>query len=193
MSKRTNITGFALLVVLLTAGAAQGLSDTNTVDSGDIVDFTIVANDIKTAAIGGRPIVDNSLKTADIDESSLAFPCSSSAGPSFATIDAAAVPISATYVATGVQTFRNCSGQAVQARKNGTGAICVKFVGSTQEHAVVSIVGTSGSSGVDTFAGSAACNSPVSATPTPGQFQVLLRSGENTHPLTDFPFTILAF
>jgi len=71
MSLRSTIAGATLLVVLLTAGAAQSLSGSNTVTSDDIVDFSIVATDIKTAAIGGRPIVDNSITGTDINESSL--------------------------------------------------------------------------------------------------------------------------
>src|SRR5687768_16007348 len=61
-----SIVGFAVLIVLLSAGAAQSLAGTNTVTSDDIVDGTIVAADIKTAAIGGRPIVDSSILKADI-------------------------------------------------------------------------------------------------------------------------------
>ena len=74
MNLKSTVIGSTLLVILLTAGAAQSLSGSNTVTSDDIVDRTIVANDIKTAAIGGRPIVDNSITGADVNESTLALP-----------------------------------------------------------------------------------------------------------------------
>ena len=47
MNLKSTVIGSTLLVVLLTAGAAQSLSGSNTVTSDDIVDRTIVANDIQ--------------------------------------------------------------------------------------------------------------------------------------------------
>ena len=70
-----HILGYTALTVILTAGAAQSLAGSNTVFSDDIVDFSIVANDIKTAAIGGRPIVDNSLTGTDVNEATLVLTC----------------------------------------------------------------------------------------------------------------------
>lgn len=69
-----HLLGYTALTLVLTAGAAQSLAGSNTVTSDDIVDGTIVANDIKTAAIGGRPIVDNSITGADVNEATLTLP-----------------------------------------------------------------------------------------------------------------------
>jgi hypothetical protein len=50
------VVGFAFLVVLLSAGAAQSLSGTNTVDSGDIKNGTIVGADVSDNSLTGTDI-----------------------------------------------------------------------------------------------------------------------------------------
>lgn len=74
MKKRSVLVSFAALTVLLTAGAAQSLSGTNTVDSGDIIDRTIGTPDVKVGAFAGQTILDNSMTTNDINEETLKFP-----------------------------------------------------------------------------------------------------------------------
>jgi len=197
MIKRSTIISFAGLVLLLTAGAAQGLSGSNTVFSDDIVDGTITHGDVKPNSLGGSRLLNNaitgskvfnnSITGTDVNEATLEFPCGSPAGPSFATIDLEG--IDGDYDVGPVESAQNCAGETVLVKTLGTGVTCVKFVDSTQTHAVVSIVGTTGLSGLNTFAGSAACNGTV--TPTPGEFQVLTRDGTNV--LANIPFTILAF
>jgi hypothetical protein len=91
MSKRAALLGYVLLVVLMSAGAAQSLSGTNTVDSGDIQagevkgsdiaanvvtgdkikDGSITPFDIKDGVLGGPDVANNSLTGDDINESSL--------------------------------------------------------------------------------------------------------------------------
>lgn len=71
MRTRSTIFGFAILIVLLTAGAAQSLSGSNTVFSDDIVDGTITTPDLKTGALSGSKILDNSVTGTDINESTI--------------------------------------------------------------------------------------------------------------------------
>jgi len=81
MNIRSTIIGTTLLVVLLTAGAAQSLSGSNTVFSDDIVDGTVTHADIKANSIGGSRLLDNAVTGgkildstvtgADVNESSL--------------------------------------------------------------------------------------------------------------------------
>jgi len=71
MRTRSTILGFATLIVLLTAGAAQSLSGSNTVFSDDIVDGTITTPDLKTGALSGSKILDNSVTGTDINESTI--------------------------------------------------------------------------------------------------------------------------
>jgi len=74
--KRTHaLFAFVALTVLLTAGAAQSLAGTNTVDSGDIVDRTIKARDIKVGGIAGQTILDNSMTGTDVNEATLVLAC----------------------------------------------------------------------------------------------------------------------
>lgn len=63
-----HIIGYTALTVILTAGAAQSLAGTNTVDSGDIVDGTISTPDLKNGAVSGSKILDNSVTSADIQD-----------------------------------------------------------------------------------------------------------------------------
>lgn len=62
---------FAALTVLLTAGTAQSLSGTNTVDSGDIIDGQVKYIDLKDGSVAGKKILDNSVTGTDINESTL--------------------------------------------------------------------------------------------------------------------------
>lgn len=68
-----HLLGYTALTVILTAGAAQSLSGTNTVDSGDIIDGTIGTPDLKTGSVSGTKILDNSVTGTDINESTLAI------------------------------------------------------------------------------------------------------------------------
>jgi hypothetical protein len=61
MRNRSAIVGYAVLTLILTAGAAQGLAGTNTVTSDDIVNETIKSSDV----------LNNSLTTSDIKNGSL--------------------------------------------------------------------------------------------------------------------------
>ena len=60
---------------MLTAGAAQSLPGTNTVDTGDIIDRTIGTPDVKVGAFAGQTILDNSMTTLDINEATLVLTC----------------------------------------------------------------------------------------------------------------------
>lgn len=71
MRTRSTVVGYALLTVLLTAGAAQGLSGSNTVFSDDIVDGAIITPDLKTGAVSGSKILDNSVTGSDINEATI--------------------------------------------------------------------------------------------------------------------------
>jgi len=74
--KRQVFAGFGLFAVaVMIAGtmSASALSGTNTVDSGDIVDGTIINSDIKADAILGSRVRNDSLTGADINESTLAI------------------------------------------------------------------------------------------------------------------------
>lgn len=56
MSIRSSAIGLTAVVVLMSAGAAQSLSGTNTVDSGDIIDGQITSADVKNNSIYGADI-----------------------------------------------------------------------------------------------------------------------------------------
>jgi hypothetical protein len=80
-----HVLGYTALTVIFTAGAAQSLAGTNTVDGGDIVDGTITTSDLKAGAVAGSKILnnavtgakifDNSVTSADVAESSLVLTC----------------------------------------------------------------------------------------------------------------------
>lgn len=80
---RPTIVGFAILVVLMTAGAAQSLSGSNTVFSDDIVDRAVANADLGTNsitrakiadnAIAGPEVVNNSISGADVLGASLTY------------------------------------------------------------------------------------------------------------------------
>jgi len=71
MRARSTLIGFATLIILLTAGAAQSLSGSNTVFTDDIVDGAVTTADIKANAVSGSRILDNAVTGADIAESTL--------------------------------------------------------------------------------------------------------------------------
>lgn len=87
---RSTVVGFAILIVLLSAGAAQSLSGSNTVFSDDIVDGTVRHADIKANSLGGSRLLDNSITGAkirkntvtgdDVNEASLNMAGNCSAG-----------------------------------------------------------------------------------------------------------------
>jgi len=66
-----SLVGYAALTLLLTAGAAQSLSGTNTVDSGDIIDGQVATPDLKTGSVSGSKILDNSVTGTDVNEATL--------------------------------------------------------------------------------------------------------------------------
>lgn len=82
--KRRNlghILGYTALTVILTAGAAQSLTGSNTVFGDDIVDGTITTPDIKANSIGGsrlldsavtgRKIFDGTITSSDVADNSI--------------------------------------------------------------------------------------------------------------------------
>jgi hypothetical protein len=71
MRNRSAIIGYAMLTVILTAGAAQGLAGTDTVTSDDIVNETIMSQDVKNENLTGSDIKNESLTTYDVLNNSL--------------------------------------------------------------------------------------------------------------------------
>jgi len=57
---------YAAFVVLVTAGAAQSLTGSNSVFSDDIADGQVAYADIRDNAMTGKKILDNSITSADI-------------------------------------------------------------------------------------------------------------------------------
>jgi len=68
-----SIVSYAALTLILTAGAAQSLSGSNTVYSDDIVDGQVKGPDIKAGAVSGSKILDNSVTTTDINAGALVY------------------------------------------------------------------------------------------------------------------------
>lgn len=66
MRNRSAIIGYVALTLILTAGAAQGLSGTNTVTSDDIVNETLKSADVMNGSLTGSDIRNKSLTGADI-------------------------------------------------------------------------------------------------------------------------------
>jgi hypothetical protein len=66
MKKTHALFAFVSLIVLLTAGAAQSLSGTNTVDSGDIIDGQVKFADIKPDAITSSRIRTDAVGASEI-------------------------------------------------------------------------------------------------------------------------------
>ena len=71
MSKRANVLALAIIIVMVSAGAAQGLSGKNTIFSNDIAEGEVHSSDIKNGTIRGKDVKSNSLTAKDIDESTL--------------------------------------------------------------------------------------------------------------------------
>lgn len=61
-----HVLGYMALTVILTAGAAQSLSGTNTVDSGDIIDGQVATSDIRNNSVTGAKILDNTVTDGDL-------------------------------------------------------------------------------------------------------------------------------
>jgi hypothetical protein len=68
---RSTILGFAVLTILLTAGAAQSLSGSNTVFTDDIVDNNVTNADLGTNSVTSSKVAPNSLTGSDINEASI--------------------------------------------------------------------------------------------------------------------------
>ena len=66
-----HLLGYTALTVILTAGAAQSLSGSNTVFSDDIVDGAVYSPDIHDRAVTGAKVLNDSLTGADVNENSL--------------------------------------------------------------------------------------------------------------------------
>jgi hypothetical protein len=77
---RSNVVGYIALFLVVTGGTAQALDGTNTVFSDDIVNGEVQGQDIGPGAVtstklgpdsvGSTRVIDNSLKGADVDETS---------------------------------------------------------------------------------------------------------------------------
>lgn len=66
-----SLLGYTAMILILTAGAAQSLAGSNTVDSGDIIDGSIVTADLKANSITGSRVLDASLNTPDIKDGAI--------------------------------------------------------------------------------------------------------------------------
>ncbi len=71
MKKRHVLALFAALTVLLTAGTAQSLSGSNTVDSGDIIDGQVKYVDLKNDAVRSKKIQDNAVTAPKLADKSV--------------------------------------------------------------------------------------------------------------------------
>ncbi len=65
MRNRSAIIGYAVLTLILTAGAAQGLAGTNTVSSDDIVNETVKSSDVRNGSLTTSDIKNGSLRSSD--------------------------------------------------------------------------------------------------------------------------------
>lgn len=74
MDRWMHAAGYAALIVVLSAGAAQSLSGSNTVFSDDIADGQVRYADVRDGAMTGRKILNNSITGADVNEASLQLP-----------------------------------------------------------------------------------------------------------------------
>ena len=71
MSKRANALALAIIILMVSAGAAQGLSGKNTIFSNDIAEGEVHSSDIKNGTVRGKDVKNNTLTGNDINESSL--------------------------------------------------------------------------------------------------------------------------
>ena len=74
MRNRSTVVGFATIILLMSAAGAQGLSGTNTVDSGDIIDGTIKNVDLKAGSISGSRLLNSSVTSAKIADGKVKTP-----------------------------------------------------------------------------------------------------------------------
>ena len=70
---RRNVLGLVAIFIAL-GGTAAALPGKNKVDSGDIKNANVKLNDLASNSVDGSKVVDNALKGADVDESSLDIP-----------------------------------------------------------------------------------------------------------------------
>jgi hypothetical protein len=73
-SAPASIIGYVMVILIVTAGAAQSLSGSNTVFSDDIVDGAVYNPDIHDRAVTGAKVLNDSLTGSDINEQSLSLP-----------------------------------------------------------------------------------------------------------------------
>jgi hypothetical protein len=71
MSKRANVLALAILIVMVTAGAAQSLSGSDTVFTDDIVDGEVRARDIGADAVRSSNILNGNVRSGDVADDSL--------------------------------------------------------------------------------------------------------------------------
>ena len=70
-----HLLGYTALTVMLTAGAAQSLSGSNTVFTDDIASGNVFNSDLATNAVTGAKVYPNSVTGADVNEKSLVPTC----------------------------------------------------------------------------------------------------------------------
>jgi hypothetical protein len=69
-----HILGYTALTVILTSGAAQSLSGSNTVFTDDIVDNHVTNADLGSNSVTSNKVASNTLTGSDINESTLDLP-----------------------------------------------------------------------------------------------------------------------
>lgn len=112
------------------------------VDTPHLADGSVTTSKIAPGAVTGLRVADDSLKGADIDESSLdlsPFACDRGAIRGFARVDGAALPLD--QWTTLPQPAYNCTGNPVLAYRGSTGKVVVYFVGLNSLYASVSSLG----------------------------------------------------
>lgn len=77
MNLKSTLIGSTMLVVLLTAGAAQSLSGSNTVYTDDIVNGQVYGGDLANSAVTGSKIYNNTVTGTDVNEATLVPTCRS--------------------------------------------------------------------------------------------------------------------
>lgn len=70
---RATVVGFAILLVLMSAGAAQSLSGSNTVDSDDIINGTVASADIKDDSVKAVDIKANAITGSELDAANIVY------------------------------------------------------------------------------------------------------------------------
>jgi len=167
----STIIGYTLLTLLLTAGAAQSLSGSNTVFTDDIVDGAVTTPDIKANAVSGSKILNNSVTGTDLNESTI---------PGFRRIFRAQVAATGTFAS---PTFTIVSGDASAAQGNPTGAdVLVTFPNVGNVTACIAFANSAGVTGGNSDPASFASVDEWDAT----RVQVYLRSHAGGGLLTSF-------